>query len=289
MTTTIIDPNAVEKIRAAIASGALKSGSWGNGTDAVCMMSAMVSGATSAEDCTTAGWPEWLAKLNVNLFDATVDAADEDAARAEFALSVAEAVQAPVDYDKARDLFLIRRLDTGDYSALKSLRLNPVNAGWWRVCETAIKDVVALLHRRISGEEVQAEMTAAHADADTAARAADTTAYVVARADDVLAYTDTTADAAARAAYADAYAAHAAAHAAAYAADAADTAARAADAADAADAAARAADAADDAAYAAAAYAAAYADATARAPRAVRASRAAARTDLITALKGAKA
>ena len=165
----VIDPHAVEKMRAAIEAGKLRAGSWGDGTHAVCMMSALVSGAANVKHCVTAGWPEWLVKLNVSLFDASVGAADEGAARTEFALAVAEAVQTPRDYDRVRDLFLVRRLDNGDHSALKSLRLRPVDADWWRDCEAEIVRVADLLRRRLASEDVAAEMKAARAAADAAA------------------------------------------------------------------------------------------------------------------------
>ena len=141
------------------------------------MMSAMVIGAHSTKACVTAGWPEWLAALNVYLFDVDVGADDEEKARAEFALRIAELVQTPRNYDKARDLFLIRQLDDGEYSALKSLRMNPVDADWWRDCEAAIIRVTDLLRRRVSGVYVEKDLKSA-ADA---ARAAD--AYAAARAD----------------------------------------------------------------------------------------------------------
>ena len=211
---TIIDTNASAKIRAAIDSGKLKHGSWGDGNSTVCMMSAIVKGADSESACATAGWPQWLAGLNVYLFDANVGAVDESAARNCFALRIAELVQTQRDYDRARDLFLIRRLDAGDHSALKSLRLNPVGADWWRNCESAVLRVADLLRRRLAGEDVVDEMNAAAADAADAARAAD--------AADTAAY-------AAYAAYAaaDARAADAAAYAAADAAAVADATARA--------------------------------------------------------------
>ena len=176
-----IDPRASEKIRAAINAGKLKSDSWGDGTQAVCMMSALVSGAVGTADCVTAGWPEWLAELNVSLFDSTVGAQDEEAARAKFALRVAELVQSPKDYDKARDLFLIARLDTGENSALKSLRKNPVDTNWWKACEKAVIDVTALLYKRVAGENVESEMGAA-ADATYAATYAADAAADAARA-----------------------------------------------------------------------------------------------------------
>jgi hypothetical protein len=107
---------------------------------------------------------------------------------------VAELVQTPRDYDRGRDLFLIRRLDDGEHSALKLLRLNPVDADWWRDCEAAIVRVADLLRRRLAGEDVVDEMkaaasaayaayaasAAADAAADATARAA---AYAAARAD----------------------------------------------------------------------------------------------------------
>lgn len=68
-----------------------------------------------------------------------------------------------------KDTFLIYRLDTGEHSALKSLRLKPVDSDWWRACEASILRIAALLNRRISGDDVAAEILAA---ADTAKRAA---------------------------------------------------------------------------------------------------------------------
>ena len=154
MKTIVQFPDAEARIRAAIDAGILKRGTWGNGTEAVCMMSAVVSGADDTEACVAAGWPEWLVGVNVSLFDANVGADDEDAAATTFSLDLFKAAALPFDADKARDLFLIRRLDTGDHSALKSLRLSRVDADWWRDCEAAIVAVVALLHRRIAGEDV---------------------------------------------------------------------------------------------------------------------------------------
>lgn len=154
-------PDALPRIRAAIDAGILTSGTWGEGTSAVCMMSAAVPGADCPEACVTAGWPGWLARLNVDLFDARVGADDEDKARQHFALSVAEAVASPVNFDKARDLFLIRRLDTGDHSALKTLRA--LNGEWVQQIE-AVRAVVALLRRRGVGADVTDTITtAAHA------------------------------------------------------------------------------------------------------------------------------
>jgi hypothetical protein len=107
-------PDAPEKIKAAHDAGILKSGQWGDGTHAVCMMSALVPGAATIDDCVTAGWPKWLSDLNVHLFDVDVGADDEDYARYQFSLAVATAVSVPRDYDKARDIFLIRRIGGKD-------------------------------------------------------------------------------------------------------------------------------------------------------------------------------
>jgi hypothetical protein len=196
-------PNAERKIKEAMPM--LTRGGWGDGTETVCLMSALVSGASSGKDCVTAGWPEWLSILNHNLFDATVGADDEQAAANEFALDLARAVQTPFDPDKARDLFLIKQLETGDYSALKTLRT--IDGNWSQQIE-AVERVVSLLHRRAAGEDVSDEMDAA-ADAADAARAA---AYAAswdaddAAADAAYAAADA-ADAARAAAYATAYAA----------------------------------------------------------------------------------
>jgi len=165
--TQIIDPNAAAKIEAA--QPKLHAGSWG-GTESVCMMSALVSGAQGVEDCVTAGWPEWLAELNVSLFDAETGSDDEDAARYRFALDVARAVQEPRDYDKARDLFLIARLDTGWHSALKYLAALPDD---WSEQRQAIEAVVNLLHRRAVGEDVSQEMEQAARAASRAAARSD--------------------------------------------------------------------------------------------------------------------
>ena len=197
---TFCKPNAVELIEAA--KPTMRRGSW-----AVCMMSVLEPGARSDADCVTAGWPEWLSILNHTLYDADVGG-DEEESAFQFALAVAQAIQTPRNYDRARDLFLIRRLDTGEYSALKSIWANPVDADWWRACEAAIVNVVLLLRRRANGDDVAGEMAAASAAARAAANFA--------------------ADAASAAAYAASAAAHAARAAANFAAHAADAAAHAA-------------------------------------------------------------
>ena len=165
---TLIDPTAADKIEAA--HPRLRAGEWG-GTHTACMMSALVRGAGGIQDCVTAGWPEWLAELNVSMFDANVGAECEETARYQFALDVAYAVQVPRDYDKARDLFLIATLDRAKKHDTAGL------------CQ----HVIGLLHRRIAGQDVADAMTAtfsaAHDAAFSAAHAAaDSDAYAAAHA-----------------------------------------------------------------------------------------------------------
>ena len=165
---TLIDPTAADKIEAA--HPRLRAGEWG-GTHTVCMMSALVRGAGGIQDCVTAGWPEWLVKLNVWMFDVYVGAECEETARYQFALDVAYAVQVPRDYDKARDLFLIATLDRAKKHDTAGL------------CQ----HVIGLLHRRIAGQDVADAMTAtfsaAHDAAFSAAHAAaDSDAYAAAHA-----------------------------------------------------------------------------------------------------------
>ena len=182
---TLIDPTAADKIEAA--HPRLKAGCWG-GTHTVCMMSALVRGAGGIQDCVTAGWPEWLAELNLSMFDANVGAECEETARYQFALDVAYAVQVPRDYDKARDLFLIATLDRAKKHDTAGL------------CQ----HVIGLLHRRIAGQDV--------ADAMTATFSADHAAAAINAAANHLAAHDAAFSAAHAAADSDAYAAaHAAA------------------------------------------------------------------------------
>jgi hypothetical protein len=185
---TLIDPTAADKIEAA--HPRLRAGEWG-GTHTVCMMSALVRGAGGIQDCVTAGWPKWLAALNVSMFDANVGAECEETARYQFALDVAYAVQVPRDYDKARDLFLIATLDRAKKHDTAGL------------CQRVIR----LLHRRIAGQDVADAMRAAQDAAQDAANAA----YAAARA---AAYAATSSAARAAAYAATSSAAYAAANAA---------------------------------------------------------------------------
>lgn len=212
-------PDALTRFRADRASDRLHRGIWRgtvDGNEVVCMMGSVVAGANSTKDCVTAGWPEWLVDLNVSLFDAEVGADDETTAAFNFAERLFTATSRPFDPDRARGLFLIARLEAGEHSALKSLRLNPVDADWWRNCEASVLNVAALIRRKLDGEDVSAELNATRAAAYAAAFAAAFAAARAARAADAAAYAATYA--ARAAAYAAADAADAAARAATYAA-----------------------------------------------------------------------
>jgi hypothetical protein len=60
MTNILTIPVDTARLDAAHAAGILKQRTWGDGTQAVCMMSALVPGAKNSEACVTAGWPAWL-------------------------------------------------------------------------------------------------------------------------------------------------------------------------------------------------------------------------------------
>ena len=158
----ILLDNAVELLEGAN----LKRGSWG-GTEAVCMMSALVPGARSTEDCETAGWPAWLAELCVSLYDADVGADDEQIAADRWAYQVAEAIALPLDYKRARHLFFIavlqrvEHLDTAD----------------------VVRPVIALHERAMTPDEPDdSEWDAARDDArDDARDAARAAAWAAAR------------------------------------------------------------------------------------------------------------
>jgi hypothetical protein len=181
MTNILTIPVDPSRLDAAHAAGILKQGAWGDGTDAVCMMSALVPGARSNEACVTAGWPEWLVALNIGMFD---DAETPDAAW-EFAHAVATACAGPVDYDAARDRFLIAVLTEGDYSVSASLSKVQCDEIWWGDCNRAVDTVAALLTCRLSGEDVTEPLKAAAAAARAAcaeAWAAEAAARTAARA-----------------------------------------------------------------------------------------------------------
>lgn len=165
MTNILTIPVDTARLDAAHAAGMLKQNTWGNGTNTVCMMSALVPGANSTTICVTAGWPAWLVDLNIRMFD---DAETiEDAW--EFAHAVAIACAGPIDYDAARDRFLISVLTEGDHSVSASLRKVKCEEDWWKNSNKAVDTVAALLTRRLAGEDVTEQLAAAWAWAAAAA------------------------------------------------------------------------------------------------------------------------
>ena len=150
MTNILTIPVDPTRLDASHAAGMLKQRTWGDGTNTVCMMSALVPGAHSTTTCVTAGWPAWLVDLNIRMFD---DAETiEDAW--EFAHAVAIACAGPIDYDAARDRFLISVLTEGDHSVSASLRKVKCEEGWWENNSKTVDTVAALLTRRLAAEDV---------------------------------------------------------------------------------------------------------------------------------------
>jgi hypothetical protein len=149
-------PEGPDLIDAAIKSGIMTRGMWGDGTNAVCMMSALVPEAARANGrghaCVTAGWPEWLVDLNVTLFDADVGSSVENELAFEFARHIAEAVTIPRNMDKAHHLFMIRVLTEGAFSVRQSVEDLKISGG------DMVEKAVELLTRRMNGEMVTDEI-----------------------------------------------------------------------------------------------------------------------------------
>ena len=107
-TTTVMAPDAVALIDAA--KPILTRGDWGDGVTAVCFMRALVPWAKEEEDCMTAGWPEWLVTLCIDLFDADVleygGEEANDVAAIEWAESMALALSQDADYERVKHTFL---------------------------------------------------------------------------------------------------------------------------------------------------------------------------------------
>ena len=149
MTQLIVSQDAVERLKFAQRMDMLKRNTWGDGIKEVCMMSAIVPGAEGLEDCVAAGWPMWLAHLCLRLFDSEVGAEDEQVTANEWAIHVAEAVSLPVDYNKARDLFIL-----GSLQVLLSLGNSHFR--------DYIKELMGLVNRRLQSEDVTEEIVDFH-------------------------------------------------------------------------------------------------------------------------------
>lgn len=88
------------------ARGIIQQGSWGDGHERACLMSAIVFGAKSTEDCAAQGWPMWLAEMAVWLFDRYPE--DKAVTRGRtLALAINNADTRGVDWDRVfRDVRL---------------------------------------------------------------------------------------------------------------------------------------------------------------------------------------
>lgn len=115
------------------ARGMIRQGSWGDGRKRACMMSAAVTGATSEEDCVTAGWPLWLAEFCVARFDAYPEAEAVTRGRGLLA-AIADADNRGVDWDRVRrDLRM---------NAILPIALRSIGAGdehWRAQCREAVQ------------------------------------------------------------------------------------------------------------------------------------------------------
>ena len=96
-------------------------GRWGDGLSAVCLMSALVPGARSHEDCVSAGWPEWLVMACTSLFDGDVNAPDELGEAVKWAGEVARAVSVPVNYGHAAALYASSVLEFVDETNIEDV------------------------------------------------------------------------------------------------------------------------------------------------------------------------
>ena len=116
---TILVENGKELLEAA----SLTQGTWGDGVDMVCMMSAFVPGAKSVEDCATAGWPQWMTEICIELFDAFVDVNDETQEAINWAFKIAEVIAQDIDYKNAHRRFVVGLLEAVvDYDPNNAVR-----------------------------------------------------------------------------------------------------------------------------------------------------------------------
>ena len=90
----------------AAAQSGLQRRTWGddeNGT--CCILSALVPGAASLEECERSGWPRWFAAVCMALYDSDSGATDELAAATAWAERVEQAISVPLSYERAEVLF----------------------------------------------------------------------------------------------------------------------------------------------------------------------------------------
>lgn len=142
MTTMILAPQAVERLRAA--NPILKQGEWGDGVGRACFLAALEPEAEDLGFFVDRGWPWWIASLCVSLYDAEIGTAAEQDDANYWATRAAALLAGPVDYAMARDEFMCRVLA--------------------RVADTDVSTVCSSLHsliaRRLRGEDVQRRLRA---------------------------------------------------------------------------------------------------------------------------------
>ena len=146
----ILDSDAPQKL--ALARHIMRPGGWSNQAGTVCMMSALVPGATSSFDCQKAGYPRWLTTAITDLYDAKVargapnspEMLETERAN-EWAIKMAAILAAPTHLDRALDNFLIRVL----------ARLQHIDPTSW--CQT-VRD---LRKRGLAGTDVQKDLMVA--------------------------------------------------------------------------------------------------------------------------------
>ena len=122
----------IDNYKALAARDAIRPGGWGDGRERACLMSALVTGATSEQDCAAQGWPLWLAEIAVHLFDAIDD--DRIARGRRLAEAIRDADARGVDWDRVqRELRL---------TAILPIALESIGDGDepWRVaCRRAVQ------------------------------------------------------------------------------------------------------------------------------------------------------
>ncbi len=150
----------IENLKRAHNDGILGRGEWGDGVEMVCVMSALIPGATSIQHCITEGWTEWLVRLVIELNDKCPN----DETQWEFAQGLVLALQdRPVITEAmAREharRCLIRCLDyVGEGSE-----------GWRVECRTVVSEAAETLHTRwLNSHEAARAASAANAEARAA-------------------------------------------------------------------------------------------------------------------------
>ena len=153
----VLAVDAVE--RSDLWRGRMVRESWGDGVTTVSALSALSDGVQSFEDCTAAGWPDWMAPVVAEFYDMSVGASDEQAAADEWFRELAAIVARPVDYAAAEHHFLA--------ALLKSVAERPTLVN-------IVAPTIALHERVLAGDNVMfTEWDAVMATAGAVAEAAE--------------------------------------------------------------------------------------------------------------------